>query len=267
MDGRQYPAWLRSQGPQAHHQREEAETVRTIFRLYVELGTVRKVKTEIDRLKLRTKFQTTSSGRTTGGLPFRVGHLYTILRNRLYRGEIHHKGQNYAGDHEPSSTPEQWDMAQAMLASNAATRRSANHARIPVCSPACCLTDRQPDDAVACRQERQALSVLHLQHLIAGANAGRATPGEGVRLAAHEIEGHIVRSLVTFLADAGTVITKLCVSHVPPAVANAAAQSAVLLSKGWEEGSPSKYHEAIRGVVSRVEVDTDAIKCAWTAWH
>jgi len=108
---------------------KEAETVRTIFRLYAELGAVRKVKAEIDRLRLRTKVQTPASGLIKGGLPFRVGHLYTILRNRLYRGEIEHKGEVHAGDHESIVDQVLWDKVQAQLASNASARRSGKSSK------------------------------------------------------------------------------------------------------------------------------------------
>lgn len=103
--------------------KKEAETVNTIFRLYAELGAVRKVKTEVDRLKLRTKVHASESA-TRGGMPFRIGHLYTILRNRLYRGEIQHKGAIYAGEHAPIVAQALWDQTQAQLASNAPMRRS-----------------------------------------------------------------------------------------------------------------------------------------------
>ena len=43
---------------------------------------------KIDRLKLRAKSHTSDSGITRGGLPFRVGHIYTLMRNRLYRCKI-----------------------------------------------------------------------------------------------------------------------------------------------------------------------------------
>jgi site-specific DNA recombinase len=42
--------------------KKEADTVRTIFQLYVDLGFVRKVKAEIDRLRLRTILHTQTSG-------------------------------------------------------------------------------------------------------------------------------------------------------------------------------------------------------------
>ncbi|MGA9796294.1 MAG: recombinase family protein [Rhizomicrobium sp.] len=95
--------------------KEEAATVRTVFSLYAQLGSVRKAKSELDRLQLKTKIQKPASGLTKGGLPFRVGHIYTILRNRLYRGEIAHKGQVYAGDHQRIVDQDLWDKAQAQL--------------------------------------------------------------------------------------------------------------------------------------------------------
>src|SRR5204863_2640453 len=48
----------------------EAESVRTLFQLYRELGTVRRLKEAADRLGLVTKRRLQSSGRVTGGVPF-----------------------------------------------------------------------------------------------------------------------------------------------------------------------------------------------------
>ena len=46
--------------------KNEAETVRSIFRLYVEKGSVRAVKFEVDRLGLRTKLRVVASGTRSG---------------------------------------------------------------------------------------------------------------------------------------------------------------------------------------------------------
>ena len=77
----------------------EAETVRRIFALYIELGCVRRVKEEADRLGLKTKRSTTASGTERGGRPFSRGHLYGLLANPIYTGRIAHKGQLYPGQH------------------------------------------------------------------------------------------------------------------------------------------------------------------------
>src|SRR6202040_3988131 len=69
------------------------ETVRRIFALYRELGCVRRVKEDADRLGLRTKCRTTATGTERGGKPFSRGHLYTLLSNPIYTGDIAHKGE------------------------------------------------------------------------------------------------------------------------------------------------------------------------------
>jgi hypothetical protein len=57
--------------------------------------------------------------------------IYTILRNPLYVGRVHHKGQTYAGDHEPIVGQELWDKVQQQLAINAVKRRSGAHDKEP----------------------------------------------------------------------------------------------------------------------------------------
>ena len=52
----------------------EAKTVRTLYALYRKHGTLRQVKAEADRLRLRTKRRFAADGTRTGGLPFRRGH-------------------------------------------------------------------------------------------------------------------------------------------------------------------------------------------------
>src|SRR6266480_2597009 len=66
----------------------EAETVRRIFALYRELGCVRRVKNEADRIGLHTKRATTAEGAERGGKSFSRGHLYTLLSNPIYTGQI-----------------------------------------------------------------------------------------------------------------------------------------------------------------------------------
>ena len=73
----------------------EAETVRTLYALYRKHGTLRQVKAEADRLRLRTKQRFTADGTRTGGLPFRRGHLHCLLTNPLYAGRIRHQRRVY----------------------------------------------------------------------------------------------------------------------------------------------------------------------------
>src|SRR5690242_3176627 len=101
----------------------EAETVRCIFALYGELGCVRRVKEEADRLGLRTKCTTTANGTERGGKPFSRGHLYTLLSNPIYTGRIAHKGELHPGQQPPLIDDETWVAVRDQLAANTSDHR------------------------------------------------------------------------------------------------------------------------------------------------
>ena len=119
----------------------EAETVRFIFRRYVELDSVRLLKDELDARSIQIKLRTSASGRISGGKPFARGALYLMLQNRIYRGEIVHREQSYVGEHTPIIDQPLWDAVQAQLADNAAhndCRRTRQQlARVARDTPAC----------------------------------------------------------------------------------------------------------------------------------
>jgi DNA invertase Pin-like site-specific DNA recombinase len=107
----------------------EAVTVRTIFDLFLKLKNVQRVQTELARLNLTTKPYATPRGRAIGGLSFARGHLYKILSNPLYIGEIEHKGVRYPGQHPPLIGAATWDAAQAQLSANHHENRTRTNAK------------------------------------------------------------------------------------------------------------------------------------------
>jgi hypothetical protein len=62
---------------------EEAETVRLIFRRYLELGSVRELAVDLDRRGIRTRKKKLNGGSDRGGVRFGVGYLAMLLRNRF----------------------------------------------------------------------------------------------------------------------------------------------------------------------------------------
>ena len=60
----------------------EAEVVRSIFRRYAELGSVRLLKEELEARGINSKSWTSASDRRIGGKPFSRGALYLMLQNR-----------------------------------------------------------------------------------------------------------------------------------------------------------------------------------------
>src|ERR1700738_1504346 len=72
------------------HNQSEAETVREIFRRYLELGSVRLLMEHLNRRGIRSKVRVAKNGKQRGGKPLSRGHLYQLLSNPIYIGQIAH---------------------------------------------------------------------------------------------------------------------------------------------------------------------------------
>jgi len=93
----------------------EAETVREIFRRYLELGCVRLLMEELNRRGIRSKVRVAKNGKTSGGNSFSRGALYVLLSNPIYIGEIRHKGVRYPDLHDQIVVREPWEKTQRLL--------------------------------------------------------------------------------------------------------------------------------------------------------
>src|ERR1700687_4110888 len=80
---------------------EEAELVRSIFRRYLELGSVNELVRDLRERDIRTKTRLLSTGATRGGIPFGRGALYYLLGNHFYIGEVKYKNEILPGEQPP----------------------------------------------------------------------------------------------------------------------------------------------------------------------
>jgi site-specific DNA recombinase len=102
---------------------EEAERVRLIFERYLALGCVSNLQEDLEQRGMRSKQRVLASGQVVGGGSFGRGALYHLLQNRIYIGEVVHKGVSHPGEHEPIIDQELWSAVQARLLANRGTRR------------------------------------------------------------------------------------------------------------------------------------------------
>src|SRR6266576_870280 len=168
----------------------EAETVRRIFALYRELGCVRRVKEEADRLGLKTKYTRTANGTERGGKPFSRGHLYTLLSNPIYTGQIAHKGELHPGQQPALIDDETWSAVRDRLAANTRDHRRSTKTAEPSLL-AGLLVDAQgerltPSHAV--KKGRRYRYYVSAALITDTANDGR----QSWRFAAHEIEDCVI---------------------------------------------------------------------------
>jgi site-specific DNA recombinase len=101
----------------------EAETVRLIYRTYLELSSVHELERWLTSRGIRSKRHTTRKGKKTGDQPFSRGALFHLLRNRTYLGMIVHKDAVHPGMHPGIVDADLFEQVQSLM--NANKRRTS----------------------------------------------------------------------------------------------------------------------------------------------
>ena len=109
------PFGYRVESRALHIVEEHAEFVSALFRRYLEVGSVVRLKAALDAENVRLPVRVVGTGRTTGGGLISRGHLYWILSNPIYVGRLRHKGQIHDGLHDAIVDQETWDRVQRRL--------------------------------------------------------------------------------------------------------------------------------------------------------
>src|SRR6516165_7698493 len=109
----------------------EARTVVDIYRRYLALQSVHALKDELAGAGTRSKRRMRPDGTAYGGQKLSRGALYLMLQNRIYRGQITHKGNSYPEEHQAIIDQPLWDEVQAALARNRVERATGLRAKHP----------------------------------------------------------------------------------------------------------------------------------------
>jgi site-specific DNA recombinase len=102
---------------------EEADQVRYIFHRYLDLGSVNQLRADLTAHGITSKKWVSRAGKSYGGRSIGRGALYHLLRNRLYVGEVPHKGAHYPGRHPPIVDRDLFEAVQVKLDETAVVLR------------------------------------------------------------------------------------------------------------------------------------------------
>ena len=250
----------------------EEQTVRQLFELYLELGSVRKLQEETRRLGLKTKIRTLADGRRLGGTDFSRGHLYRILSSPIYIGRIPHRQTSYEGEHDAIVSVETWDKVQALLAANAGRQRGRTSSKHPSLLAGLLFTEEDvpftPSHAVNHGRRYRYYVERSLMSLSAEAaktenplntNGGAGLRPRGWRLPAHEIERLVLTQVVLFLKDRSALLDALRVKYKPPDAVSAVLVHASEVAEALETASPKIQTDLVTTLVQRVTVAPDKL--------
>ena len=235
----------------------EAETVRLIFHRYAELGSVRLLGHELDRLGVVSKRREGAGGVLAGGNRLSRGALYTLLQNPIYRGEIAHQGKVYPGQHEAIIDAELWQRVQVKLAGNRQARMLGETAEAPSLLAGLIVDgDGQrmtPTHAV--KKGRRYRYYVSTQ-LISGTRSDHA---KGWRIPAGDIEVLVLDRLRAFLASERDIGEALSRFDPDASAVRSAMAKASQLVVGWANLPPIKLRELVRTVVETITVDDERV--------
>ncbi len=113
------PLGYRVENRALHVVDQHAAFVLDLFRRYLEIGSVVRLKALLDQENIRLPARTDGTGKTTGGGLISRGHLYKILSNPIYVGRLTHKGRAHDGLHDPIVDSKTWGQVQSLLAEHA----------------------------------------------------------------------------------------------------------------------------------------------------
>ena len=234
----------------------EAEIVRSIFRRYAELGSVRLLKNNLDARGINSKAWTSASGRRIGGKPFSRGALYLILQNRTYLGEIVHNGRSHPGEHPPIIDQVLWDTVQAQLAGNTAQRNCGTRIRRPSLLTGmlfdCSGNAMTPTHAVK-KDTRYRYYVS--RPLI---TKDRSEGSAGLRLPAEEIEQLVTGRVRQWLLDPGSIYNAARLAD--PSAPRRLFARARDLGSSWPELPATRQRALVTGLVERIDIRADRIE-------
>jgi hypothetical protein len=237
---------------------KEAQLVCDLYRLYLELGCVSKLKDHLDQEGIKSKTRTSVAGNRSGGTSYSRGALYEILKNRIYLGEIVHRDQVYAGEHEAIVPRELWDRVQSQLTSDNQGRRTGIRATSPSLLVGM-LQDAAgngftPSHALK-NGRRYRYYVCQSAKSSADGKAGRAA-----RLPAHDIEKLVSARLRSLFQSDREVIDQLGLPTDTPALTEQLITAARKLSSPWLSPPPMKIHELVRRTIKRVVVHHEKVE-------
>ena len=232
----------------------EAEVVRRLFALYLELGTVRRLKEEALRLGLATKRRTTRSGLTVGGGPFERSSLYRLLSNPIYIGRLPHRGESYPGQHKAIVDTEIFEAAQAQLQTNAAPRSTKHNSTSPSLL-AGLLFDETGDRLIPSHAVKKGRRYRYYISNRLMRDSGKHP--DGWRLKAAEIEGTVCNILIDWLKD-GVALERAFGQEALVKLFSSPRERTTLTETLLHGAFPAK-RRLVQDIVARIELSDRAI--------
>ena len=236
----------------------ESKLVRHIYKRYLELGSVRLLKHELDQGEIVSKTRVSRNGSRSGGRPFSRGALYELLANPIYIGEIRHKGLRYAGQHEAIVDQDTWEKVQRRLCDQT-VREGGPKIKSAASILAGKLFDEngEPLYATAAKGRHGGRYRYYVSRDLIRRGPSSVAKEKAWRLAAPQLERSVLVSVQRILNDGAAIAARLQEAEIPLADIQLALKAAEARAATLE--SLSQETPTIAPLVERVDLRKDGV--------
>jgi len=236
----------------------EAETVRHIFKRYAALGSVRKLKAELDAAGIVSKLRTSKAGKISGGKSFSRGALYKLLSNRIYIGEIVHIDRSYPGEHMGILDAELWDQVQALMTEN----RIERHSRTNIDDPSLLVGLIFNNTGIRMTPSHASKHGVRYRYYVSNRDRSDETKSPILHLPAREIESLVRTQIADVLGNPERLFDALPQLDIDIEARRKIIDQAKLHAIELDKSSPASSIRIIRAAVARIDVHQDRAEIA-----
>ncbi|SFL94637.1 recombinase family protein [Nitrosomonas communis] len=246
----------------------EAAVVRRIFEEMLTIGSTTQIAANLTAESITTKAWTTQEGQTRSGARIDKKYLHKLLRNRIYLGELSHKGNWYPGVHPPIIDQELWDKVQGMLSRDGHARSVETKIRSRTDALLRGLLYAPSGERMYPTYSRKNGRKYH--YYVSKSESRFGAPGKSyARLPAPEIEAAVVAQIRTVLTSPEAVAA--VVRHIQrngTQIDEAATVMAMgRLNDVWEQLFPVERHRIANLMIERVDLvqrgEMQGIRVKW----
>jgi DNA invertase Pin-like site-specific DNA recombinase len=246
----------------------EAAVVRRIFEDMLTIGSPTQIAANLTQEGITTKAWITRDGQPHAGARIDKKFLHKLLRNRIYLGEIGHKGTWYPGVHAAIIEKSLWDKVHEILARDGHDRSSETKVRSRTDALLRGLlydpTGERMYPTYAMKKDQK------YRYYFSKSEAKFGAPGKRYsRLPALEIEGAVEAQIRTILSSPESIEAvvrhiKQNGDHIDEATAVVAMQQ---LNKVWDQLFAVERHRIANLMIERVDIvhigEMQGIKVKW----
>ncbi len=246
----------------------EAAVVRRIFEEMLTIGSPTQIAANLTAEGITTKAWTTQEGQTRSGTRIDKKYLHKLLRNRIYLGELSHKGNWYPGAHPPIIDQTLWDEVHAVLAKDGHARSVETKIRSRTDALLRGLLYTPSGERMYPTYSNKRGHKYH--YYVSKSESRFGAPGKSYeRLPAPEIEAAVVAQIRTVLTSPESIAS--VVRHIQRNGAQIDEASTVMamgrLSDVWDHLFPVERHRIANLMIERIDLvhigEVQGIKVKW----